>query len=121
MPGSASTAKFFAYSSLACLVTAQSARALAASCFLLVFMMPVASMSQPRPSLGSTMSMGAPSRLVLLARYSKDMPSANSPAPAWRQGLLPDRLYTPMFWCSASMYFQALSSPIIWIQPDTMR
>src|SRR6185436_12607956 len=44
--------------------------------------------------------------LTCCARYSNEMPTTNSPAPDWRQGLDPECVYCAMFSCSASMYFQ---------------
>src|SRR6185436_12800715 len=83
----------------------------AASSFLVVLTMPVASMSQPSPSLGKTNITGAPDFLTCCARYSNEMPTTNSPAPDWRQGLEPECVYCAMFSCSASMYFQPSFSP----------
>ena len=60
----------------------QSANFFAASSFFVPFMMPTASRSQPRPSVGKIRSIGAPDALVVLARYSNAMPMGNSPAPA---------------------------------------
>ncbi len=68
--------------------------------------MPNASRSQPRPSFGNTRSIGAPLALLLLARYSNEMPSTYSPAAAMLHGLEPECVYWAMFSCSASMYFQ---------------
>ena len=69
-------------------------------------MMPNASRSQPRPSFGNTRSIGAPLALLLLARYSNEMPTTYSPVAAMLHGLEPEWVYWAMFSCSASMYFQ---------------
>src|SRR6266542_6506351 len=121
IPGIATTAKFLEKSSIAAGVASQSISLRAASTFLVVFMMPEASRSQPRPSLGKMMSIGAPDFLVVTARYSNDTPIGNSPAPACRQGFEPECVYCAMLSCSASMYFQASASPHICNQPATSR
>src|SRR5438046_2388958 len=121
MPGIASTAKFFAKSVIASGVASQSIIARAASTFFVFFMMPLASRSQPSPSVGKMMSMGAPDFFVVTARYSNDTPIGNSPAPAWRHGCEPECVYIPIFSCSASMNFQASASPHIRSQPATSR
>src|SRR5437764_15262005 len=102
-------------------VASQSMSLRAASTFLVVFMMPEASRSQPRPSLGKMTSIGAPDFLVVTARYSNDTPIGNSPAPACLQGCEPECVYMPMFSCNASMNFQASASPHICNQPATSR
>src|SRR2546426_645811 len=121
MPGIATTAKFFKKRAIASGVASQSISLRAASTFLVVFMMPEASRSQPRPSLGKTMSIGAPDFLVVTARYSKDTPIGNSPCPARAQGCEPECVYSAMFSCSASMNFHASASPHICNQPATSR
>ncbi|MCY1458915.1 hypothetical protein D9M71_763410 [compost metagenome] len=103
MPGWASTAKFSLYSSMAAGLAEKSASFFAASRFGVPLMMPVASISQPRPSFGRTMSSGAPWRFSCTAGYSKEMPIGNSPAAASLHGLEPEWTYWPMFSCSASM------------------
>ena len=55
--------------------------------------MAVASTSQPRPSFGKTRSIGAPLSLSLAARYSKEIPTGNSPAAACLQGLDPEWVF----------------------------
>src|SRR5215470_5018490 len=84
-------------------------------------MMPEASRSQPSPSLGKMMSIGAPDFLVVTARYSNEIPIGNSPEPAERHGAEPECVYWAMFSCSASMNFQASASPHICSQPATSR
>src|SRR3954462_6889407 len=91
---------------MASLLDAQSASFLAASSFFVPFMMPMASRSQPSPSLGKTSSMGAPFILLVLPRYSNEMPATYSPAAAMLHGLEPLCVYCAMLSCSASMYFQ---------------
>ncbi|MCY1306317.1 hypothetical protein D9M70_561720 [compost metagenome] len=103
MPGWASTAKLALYRSMASRLAEKSASFRAASSLAVPLTMPVASISQPRPSLGSTMSSGAPLRLSCTAGYSKEMPIGNSPAAACLHGLEPEWVYWPMFWCSLSM------------------
>ena len=93
----------------------------AASTFLLAFMMPEASRSQPRPSLGKTISIGAPDFFTVTARYSNEMPIGNSPCPARVQGCEPECVYSAMFSCNASMNFQPSASPHICSQPATSR
>ncbi len=121
MPGTASTAKFFSYSAIASREAEKSASLRAASRFLLPLTMAVASMSQPRPSLGSTISIGAPSFFDFMARYSNAMPIGNSPCAAILHGLEPECVYRPMFLCRASMYCQPFCSPIICSQALTSR
>src|SRR6218665_2104880 len=104
-------ATFFWYICLASLLGDQSANFLAASSFLVFFMMPVASMSQPRPSLGNTRSIGAPPLLTWVPRYSSEIPMGNTPLPADLQGLEPECMYCAMFSCKASIYFQPPCSP----------
>src|SRR5471032_951633 len=120
-PGYATTAHQFAVTWLASLLAIQSEKRLAWSIFLLVFMMLVASISQPRPSFGKIRSTGAPDFLTWCARNSKEMPIGNSPAPACLQGLEPEWTYWATFWCSASMYFQPSVSPMFCSQDDTSR
>src|SRR5215471_20559078 len=121
MPGIATTAKFLEKSAIASGVASQSISLRAASTFLVVFMIPEASRSQPSPSLGKMMSIGAPDFLVVTARYSKETPIGNSPDPAERHGAEPECVYCAMFSCSASMYFQPSASPHICSQPATSR
>src|SRR5258705_9444279 len=83
--------------------------------------MPVASMSQPSPSLGNTSITGAPDFLTCCARKSNEMPTTNSPAPDWRQGLEPECVYRAMFSCSASMYFQPPASPMVCSHAETSK
>src|SRR5437764_13702631 len=97
-------------------VTDQSTSVLAASRFFVPFTIEVASMSQPEPSDGNTMSIGAPCFFCRAARNSNDTPIGYSPAPAMVHGLEPECVYTPMFWWSASMYLQHSVSPKSWIQ-----
>src|SRR5438552_2351601 len=92
-------------------VTDQSTSVLAASRFFVPFTIEVASMSQPEPSDGNTISIGAPCFFCRAARNSNDTPIGYSPAPAMVHGLEPECVYTPMFWWSASMYFQPSVSP----------
>ncbi|MNG09429.1 hypothetical protein D3C84_928480 [compost metagenome] len=103
MPGCANTAKFWLYSCMASGLAAKSASLRAASGASLPLTMAVASTSQPRPSLGSTMSSGAPWRCSWMAGYSKEMPIGNSPAAASLHGLEPEWVYWPMLLCSLSM------------------
>src|SRR6185503_21028738 len=108
-------AKFLPYSFIAFLLEAQSASFFTASSFLVPLWIAKASRSQPRPSFGNTRSIGAPLALLVLPRYSNEMPATYSPAAAMLQGLEPECVYCAMFSCSASMYFQPpplpLSSP----------
>jgi hypothetical protein len=113
--------KFFANASLASFVAVQSISFFAASIFFVVFMIPEASMSQPSPSFGKMSSTGAPFAFTSLPRKSNEMPTTNSPAPAWRQGFEPECVYCAMFSCRASMNFQALASPMVCSQPETSR
>src|SRR5262245_48074075 len=103
---------------MASLLEAQSASFLAASSFLVPLWMPNASRSQPSPSFGNTRSIGAPLALLVLARYSKLMPSTNSPEAAMLHGLDPECVYIAMFSCSASMYFQP--SPLPSLSPHRL-
>src|SRR3954470_11380967 len=84
-----------------------------------------ASRSQPRPSLGNTRSMGAPLALLVLPRYSNEIPIRYSPDAAMLQGLEPEWVYCAMLSCSASMYFQPpplpASSPHIVSQAVTSK
>src|SRR5882672_8315924 len=105
-PGCAVMAKFLPYNSIAFLLEAQSASFFAASSFLVPLWMANASRSQPRPSFGNTRSIGAPLALLVLPRYSNEMPITNSPVAAMLQGFEPECVYCAMFSCSASMYFQ---------------
>ncbi|MNN69596.1 hypothetical protein D3C81_1854000 [compost metagenome] len=90
MPGAASTAKFSLYSSIAAGLAEKSARRLAASALGEPLITAVASISQPRPSFGSTMSSGAPWRFSCTAGYSNEIPIGNSPAAASLHGLEPE-------------------------------
>src|SRR6202008_1698269 len=121
MPGIATTAKFLEKSSIACGVASQSMSLRAASTFLVVFMIPEASRSHPRASVGKIMSIGAPDFFVVTARYSNEMPIGNSPDPAARHGADPECTYCAAFSCSASMNFQPSASPHICSQPATSR
>src|ERR671915_27927 len=104
-------AKFLPYSFMAFLLEAQSASFFAASSFFVPLWIANASRSQPRPSFGNTRSIGAPFALLVLARYSKEMPITNSPVEAWLQGFEPECVYMAMFSCSLSMYAQPPFSP----------
>src|SRR2546429_3990261 len=117
----ATTAKFLENSAIASGVASQSISSRPASTFLLAFMIPDASRSQPSPSLGKMMSIGAPDFLVFTARYSNDTPIGNSPWPARAHGCEPECVYSATFSCSASMNFQASASPHICSQPATSR
>src|SRR5260221_6452701 len=96
---------------MAFLLEAQSASFFAASSFLVPLWIAKASRSQPSPSFGNTRSIGAPFALLVLPRYSKEMPATNSPAAAWLQGLEPECVYCAMLACSLSMYSQPPFSP----------
>jgi hypothetical protein len=69
--------------------------------------------------------MGAPLALLLLARYSKEIPTTYSPAAAMLHGRLPECVYCAMFSCSPSMNFQPpplpASSPNIVSQAVTSK
>ena len=47
-------------------------------------------MSQPMPSAGETISIGAPCDFSRAARMSKEMPATRSPLAACTQGALPE-------------------------------
>src|SRR6202158_1960677 len=111
MAGMANTEKFLENNSTAAGWASRSISLRAASTFLVALRIPEASRSQPRPSLGKMMSIGAPDFLVVTARYSNDMPIGNSPEPAERHGDEPECVYCAMFSCSASMNFQPSASP----------
>ena len=53
--------------------------------------------SQPIPSSGIIISIGAPALITLIALPGQDMPIANSPEPACLQGFEPECVYIPMF------------------------
>src|SRR5687767_12300109 len=103
---------------MASLLDAQSASFFAASIFLVPLWMPNDSRSQPRPSFGNTRSIGAPLALLVLARYSNEIPTTNSPAAAMLHGLDPECVYCAMFSCSASMNFQP--SPLPSLSPHRL-
>ncbi len=50
--------------------------------------------------------------IISWATYSKETPTARSPAAESLQGLEPDLVYSAMFLSSASRYFQPSASPI---------
>ena len=68
----------------------QSAKVLASSIFGVPFIIAVASISQPTPSDGTKISIGAPFAFDLAPLKAKDMPIGISPEAACLQGFEPE-------------------------------
>ena len=90
------------YISIASRLTEKSISFCAASGASVPATMALASMSQPTPSSGTMISIGAPAAFPLAPRKANEIPIGTSPAPAIFQGFEPEWVWRAMFLSRAS-------------------